>query len=208
MIATEIVTWTGTGIGTESANVPWTGRWTGFPTGGASVPSPGIATVANALSTVDQNGWRTAGLIEARIAAASGIGAVIVPWTVVIVLLRGGIRGTTGIPAMRGVEIGDRIARLIVRLNGRAVVAAVADIASRAVETAVAVGISGITVTSARRAVAAVVVVDIASIREVAVGDIISSVTRTMEAAVAAAVRTSPGSSPRRPRSPWCRRSP
>lgn len=88
--------------------------------------------------------------------------------------------------------------------------AAAVGIASRVVETkvvetAVAAGISGIIVTSVRRAAEAVVA-GIARIRVVVVVTT-SSGTRTTEAAVAVAVRISPGSSLRRPRSRWCRRS-
>ncbi len=151
-----------------------------------------------------------------QIAVVTGIGVVIDPWIAVIARLKDGIPGTTGIPAMWGAEIGARIVRLIVRQtgrsivrrSGRAVVAAVVDIASRAVETAVAAGISGTTVTSVRKAAGeAVVVADIASIKEVVAVVTTSSGTRTMEVAVVVA-RTSPGSSLRPRRNRWCRRSP
>lgn len=163
-----------------------------------------------------------------QIAVATGIGAANVPWIGWTALSRDGIPGTTGIPGTQGVATGDRIVlwtgpstgpwtgQSIVRLNGRAGVAAVVHIASRvvetkAVETAVAAGISGTIVISVRRAAVVVAAAaDIASIREVVAAVVItSSGTRTMaEAVVAAAVRTSPGSSRKRPRSRWCKQSP
>lgn len=228
MIATAIVT--ATAWLNVLRIVPWTGRWTAFPSGVANGRSLEIATVPSALSIVVRSGWMTGDPSGFRIAVATGIAVANAPWIVPIVLLKDGIPGTTGIPGIRGVATVDRIVRRtglsigpstvpwtgpsIVRLNGRAAVAAAVDIASRAeetkaVETAVVAGISGTIVTSVRRAAVVVVVVaGIARIRAVAAAvGITSSGTRTMEEAVAVAVRTSPGSSRRRPRSRWCRRS-
>ena len=216
MIATAIVT--ATAWLNVLRIVPWTGRWTAFPSGVANGRSLEIVTVPSALSIVVRSGWMTGDPSGFRIAVATGIAVANAPWIVPIVLLKDGIPGTTGIPGMRGGATVDRLVRRpgasIVRLNGRAAVAAAVGIASRAeetkaVETAVVAGISGTIVTSVRRAAVVVVVVaGIARIRAVAAAVVItSSGTRTMEEAVAVAVRTSPGSSRRRPRSRWCRRS-